>query len=100
MKSLLLVIEPNLRNPSGHYAEFVRAVGALAGGESIEVFAHPGAGVTMEERTAVALSAAIDRVLADWPAYAARACEAAPILAAEHDPRHLLELIAGEAIRS
>ena len=39
----LLVIEPNLRDPSGHYAEFVRALGARAGGEGIEVFAHPGA---------------------------------------------------------
>lgn len=59
-------------------------------GAQVERF---GAGITMEERTPVALSAAIDRVLADWPAYAARACEAAPTLAAEHDPRHLLERI-------
>lgn len=52
-----------------------------------------GAGVTIEERTPEALSAAIDQVLGDWPAYAARASSAARILAREHDPRHLLALI-------
>jgi hypothetical protein len=63
-------------------------------GAQVERF---GAGVTIEERTPDALSAAIDTVLADWPAYAARACEAAVILAREHDPRRLLALMIGRS---
>lgn len=41
----LCVIEPKLRGPSGHYAEFVRAVASRAGGifPSIEVVADPRA---------------------------------------------------------
>ena len=52
-----------------------------------------GAGVTIEERTPEALSAAIDKVLEDWSSYAARACDAARVLAEEHDPRRILELV-------
>lgn len=52
-----------------------------------------GAGVTIEERTPEALSAAIDQVLGDWDSYAARACEAARVLAEEHDPRRILALV-------
>lgn len=59
-------------------------------GAQVERF---GAGVVIEERTPAALAAAIDRVLAAWPAYAARACAAAETLAREHDPRHLLARI-------
>jgi hypothetical protein len=72
-----------------HGAPVIATAGTWPGAQ-VERF---GAGVTMEERTAAALSAAIDTVLAGWPAYAARACEAARTLAAEHDPRHLLESI-------
>lgn len=61
-------------------------------GKQVERF---GAGVTIAERTPEALSSAIDAVLADWDDYEARACEAASVLAAEHDPRRILELIAG-----
>ena len=59
-------------------------------GSQVERF---GAGITIAERTPEALAAAIDDVLKDWPTYVARACEAARILAREHDPRHLLALI-------
>lgn len=52
-----------------------------------------GAGVTFEERTPEALSAAIDQVLNEWPDFAARACQAADVLAREHDPRNLLGLL-------
>ncbi|HEX9191883.1 MAG TPA: hypothetical protein VF847_07290 [Candidatus Deferrimicrobiaceae bacterium] len=69
----------------------VIATGGTWPGTQVERF---GAGVTIEERTPAALSAAIDTVLADWPVFAARACGAARTLAAEHDPRHLLERIA------
>jgi glycosyltransferase involved in cell wall biosynthesis len=97
-----LVLAPYAREPfasqvSGvvldallHGAPVVATRGTWPGAQ-VERF---GAGVAVEERTAVALSEAVDRVLADWPAYAARACEAARTLAAEHDPRHLLERIA------
>jgi len=59
-------------------------------GSQVERF---GAGVTIGERTPEALSDAIDTVLADWSAYAERACLAAITLAREHDPRHLLARI-------
>jgi len=61
-------------------------------GAQVERF---GAGLTIAERTPAALASAIDRVLSDWHAHAARACAAARVLAREHDPRHLLDLIAG-----
>lgn len=57
-----------------------------------------GAGITIAERTPAALIAAIDKVMADWPTYAGNACAAAQILAQEHDPRHLLDIIDREAI--
>ena len=64
-------------------------------GDQVERF---GAGVTISERTPVALADAIDKVLADWPTYAAKACSAAQTLAQEHDPRHLLEILSLETI--
>lgn len=73
-----------------HGAPVIATRGTWAG-EIVERF---GAGVTIGERTPPALAGAIDRVLADWPAHAARACEAARTLAAEHDPRRLLGRIA------
>ncbi|HIJ88079.1 MAG TPA: hypothetical protein HPP97_10440 [Desulfuromonadales bacterium] len=59
-------------------------------GDQVERF---DAGITITERTPAALIAAIDTVIADWPTYAANACAAAQILAQEHDPRHLLDVI-------
>jgi hypothetical protein len=73
-----------------HGAPVVTTAGTWPGAQ-VERF---GAGVTVQERTPAALSAAIDTVLAGWPAFAARACDAARTLAAEHDPRHLLTRIA------
>ncbi len=63
-------------------------------GAQVERF---GAGETIAERTPGALAAAIDRVLADWPSYAGRACDAARVLAREHDPRRLLEILLQDA---
>ncbi|NVN98254.1 MAG: hypothetical protein HXX17_02950 [Geobacteraceae bacterium] len=45
----LLVIEPNLRTSSGHYADFVKALGSRLPADSLEVFAHPDADVMLEE---------------------------------------------------
>ena len=52
-----------------------------------------GAGLTIEERTPDALAAAVDKVLAAWPEYSARACAAAVVLAREHSPAHLLKVM-------
>jgi hypothetical protein len=59
-----------------------------------------GAGISLRERSPAALAAAIDRILADWPLYAAKACEAARILTKEHDPRHLLDILTAETSRA
>lgn len=46
MLPVLRVVEPNLVGPSGHYAEFIRALAARAGGffDRFELLAHPKAG--------------------------------------------------------
>ena len=63
-------------------------------GDQVERF---GAGITIAERTAAALATAIDRVLTDWATYSDRACAASSILAQEHDPIHLLQVMSGVA---
>jgi len=62
-------------------------------GAQVERFA---AGVTLQARTVHSLSDAVDQILADWPAYSARACEAAAVLAREHDPAGLFRLLMQE----
>lgn len=78
-----------------HGAPAIATRGTWAG-EQIERF---GAGETISERTPAALIAAIDKVMTDWQAYASNACSAAQILAHEHDPRHLLEIMSREAMK-
>ncbi len=65
-------------------------------GNQVERF---GAGATIGERTVPDLADAVGRVLSDWPAYSERACAAASVLAGEHDPRRLLEILAKGASR-
>ena len=72
-----------------HGAPVIATHGTWAG-DQVERF---GAGMTIAERRPAALIAAIDKVLADWTTYAANACAAAQILAQEHDPRHLLDVL-------
>lgn len=65
----LLIIEPNLRSPSGHYADFVRAVGSCANSFEIEVYAHPAADDLLAQMSGVRISTARPRVgerLAEW----------------------------------
>ena len=69
-----------------HGAPVIATSGTWPGAQ-IERF---GAGLTIAERTPDALSDAIDRILADWDNYAARACEAGSTLAEEHHPSRLL----------
>ena len=72
-----------------HGAPVIATRGTWAG-DQVERF---GAGMTIAERTPAALIAAIDKVMVDWPTYAANTCAAAQILAQEHDPRHLLDVL-------
>lgn len=72
-----------------HGAPVVATAGTWAGRQ----VARFGAGEVLEERTVDALEAAIDTVQHDWEARAGRACAAARILAAEHDPANLLQAL-------
>jgi hypothetical protein len=87
----LLVIEPNLRNPSGHYAEFVRAVGACAGEERIDVFAHPAADPLLAAMPGVRICRADPRVglpFAEWRTILRAVKENIPFLVLTADGRH------------
>ncbi len=67
--SSLLIIEPNLRSPSGHYAEFVRAVGSRVSHESLDVFAHPEADAMLAGMSNVGVfrnSPRVGEPLAEW----------------------------------
>lgn len=55
-----------------------------------------GAGIAITERSAESLAAAVEAVLSDWDNYAAKACEAAKVLAVEHDPVRLVKLLGGD----
>ncbi|MGE5189699.1 MAG: glycosyltransferase [Gemmatimonadota bacterium] len=99
-----LVIAPYERD---HFAEAVSGVvlDALLHGAPVVATAGTwpgrqverlGAGVLLRERTVDALESAIDAVQRDWDAYSARACAAARIVAAEHDPANLLRVLTGE----
>lgn len=87
----LLIIEPNLRSPSGHYAEFVRAVGSKAAGEFLEVFAHPAADAMLEAMPGVRVSRNSPRVgepLAEWRTIFSCVAENRPFLLLTADGRH------------
>lgn len=73
-----------------HGAPCVATAGTWAG-DVVERF---DAGIAIHERTPDRLAQAIDAILARWDHYAARAAEASDALAAEHDPRHVAQLLA------
>lgn len=73
-----------------HGAPCVVSHGTWAG----EQVARFDAGIVLRERTTAVLADAVDRILTDWDRYAARAAEASDVLAAEHDPRRVAELLA------
>jgi hypothetical protein len=52
------------------------------------------AGIVLSERTPVALMRAVDAILDRWDFYAARAAEASDVLVVEHDPQHVVRLLA------
>src|SRR5919197_3221326 len=87
----LLIIEPNLRNPSGHYAEFVRALGRRADEATIEVFAHPEADGLVDSMPGVGVCAGEPRVgrpLAEWRTILRATREETPFLVLTSDGRH------------
>lgn len=89
--SSLLVIEPNLRNPSGHYAEFVRAVGSRVADNALEVFAHPAADAMLASMPGVSVCTVSPRVgepLAEWRTIRRCISEERPFLTLTADGRH------------
>ncbi|HEX9190999.1 MAG TPA: hypothetical protein VF847_02810 [Candidatus Deferrimicrobiaceae bacterium] len=85
------MIEPNLRNPSGHYAEFVRALGARAGGIGIEIYAHPAADGMLSAMPGIRVCKAEPRVghpLAEWRTIFRAVGNGSPFLVLTADGRH------------
>lgn len=91
----LRIIEPNLRHPSNHYAEFVRALGARrsASESPVEVLAHPDADRllgAMPGVVAVTDAPRMDERLAEWRAIARGVRGPDPFLVLTADARHAL----------
>lgn len=87
----LLVIEPNLRSPSGHYAEFVRALGSVSGKRVIQVYADPRADdllSSMEGVVPFRREPRIGRFAAEWRTIVRAVREKTPFLVLTADARH------------
>lgn len=87
----LLIIEPNLRGPSHHYAEFVRAVGARAGADAIEIYAHTAADDMLAAMPGVRICGAEPRVgrpFAEWRTIFRAVADDIPFLVLTADGRH------------
>ncbi|MCL1925862.1 MAG: hypothetical protein FWF95_01850 [Syntrophorhabdaceae bacterium] len=87
----LIVIEPNLRGPAGHYAEFVRAVGTVAGEDPIDVYAHPDADgmlAAMAGARPWTAQPRVGRPLAEWKMIFRAVREEVPFLVLTADGRH------------
>lgn len=87
----LLVIEPNLSSPSGHYAEFVRALGCRVSGANLEVFAHPDADAMLADMSGVSvchLSPRVGEPLAEWRTIYCCVAKKTPFLLLTADGRH------------
>ncbi len=100
MKRLLL-IEPNLRSSSGHYAEFVRALGARADESPIEVYAHPDADELLGTMHGVRICTEEPRVgrpFAEWRTIARAVREERPFIVLTSDGRHAAAVSLAAAI--
>ncbi|MEY3022728.1 MAG: hypothetical protein RIS86_1926 [Planctomycetota bacterium] len=101
------MVEPNLAGPSGHYAEFVRALAARAGGllGGIDVLAHPGgAGFLASLSGEVAVRAAKDAPRGEMRAIRRALREGRPTLVLTATATHALAadrggLLSAEALR-
>jgi hypothetical protein len=91
MNMMELIIEPNLRNSSGHYADFVRAVGSRAEGNKLEVYAHPDADSMLADMSGVRVCSREPRVgarFAEWRTIFRAVREEQPFLVLTADGRH------------
>ena len=91
----LRIIEPNLRQPSHHYAEFVRALGARrpASAGPVEVLAHPDADRLLDGMRGVVAAKEPPRMDARWAEWRAIARELRrpdPFLILTADARHAM----------
>jgi glycosyltransferase involved in cell wall biosynthesis len=91
----LRIIEPNLRHPSHHYAEFVRALGARrpANAGAVEVLAHPDADrllASMPGVSPVTDPPRMDAPWAEWRAIARALRRPDPFLVLTADGRHAM----------
>uniref|UniRef100_C6E5A7 Glycosyltransferase n=1 Tax=Geobacter sp. (strain M21) TaxID=443144 RepID=C6E5A7_GEOSM len=87
----LLLIEPNLRSPSGHYCDFVRALGSRATDAVLEVFAHPEADAMLERMAGVQVcrqEPRVGRPLAEWRTIARETRAGNSFLVLTADARH------------
>lgn len=91
----LRILEPNLRSPSAHYAEFVRALGArrTAAEGPVQVIAHPDADPLLSGMRGVEPDPEPPRMgapLAEWRAIARLLRRPDPFLVLTADARHAL----------
>jgi len=87
----LLLIEPNLRGPSAHYADFVRSLGESCGDERLEVYAHPDADAMLGAMPGVDVTLQEPRVglpLAEWRTIMREVRAGNPFLVLTADARH------------
>lgn len=102
-KKQLLIIEPNLRTSSGHYAEFVRAVGACIKNEVVTVYAHPDADTMLCEMPGIQVCTKqprTGRLLAEWRTIARAVKNDTPFLVLTSDGRHSAAVAVAAALHS
>lgn len=90
---VLRVVEPNLAGPSGHYAEFIRALAARSGGffDRLELLAHRGAADFLPTLSGeVAVAAAPDGPRREMGAIRAALHDRRPTLVLTATARHAL----------
>lgn len=91
----IVLLEPNLRSPSGHYADFVRAVGSCAKQGQIAVYADPAADEMLAAMPGITVSKQSPRVgerLAEWRTLFRLVASQQPFLVLTADARHAAAL--------
>lgn len=97
----LVIIEPNLRTPSGHYAEYVRALGMHTKEMPVDVFAHPDADTLLEGIPGVSPcrdSLRVGAPLAEWRMINRCVTGENPFLILTADGRHALAVSLAAAL--
>lgn len=96
----LMIIEPNLRISSGHYAEFVRALGARTARE-IDIVAHPDADELLSAFPGVRAcmeGPRMGRPFAEWRKISRATRDGTPFLVLTSDGRHAAAVSAAAAL--